>query len=101
MLDYYVELHYVGVESVEIAKKRVAHRVSVGGHGIPEKDIERRYVETFENLNKIISECDRISFYDNTIEFERFAIMEGKDIIVLVNRIPKWFGKVNSNYRGN
>ena len=37
MLGYYVEVHYVGVENVEIAKKRVAHRVSVGGHGIPEK----------------------------------------------------------------
>ena len=94
MLGYYVELHYVGVESVDIAKKRVAHRVSVGGHGIPETDIERRYVETFENLNKIISECDRILFYDNTNKFKRFAIIEGGNTVILVNNIPKWFGKV-------
>ena len=93
-IGYYVELHYVGVESVDIAKERVAHRVAVGGHGIPEEDIERRYVETFENLNKIISECDRISFYDNTNEFERFAIIEGGNIVILVNSIPKWFEKV-------
>ena len=94
MLGYYVELHYVGVENVDIAKKRVAHRVSVGGHGIPEKDIERRYVETFENLNKIITEFDRISFYDNTDEFERFAIIEGGKEVILVNSVPKWFEKV-------
>lgn len=94
VLGYYIELHYIGVESVDIAKKRVAHRVAVGGHGIPEKDIERRYVETFENLNKIISEFDRISFYDNTTEFERFAIIEGGKTVILVNAIPKWFEKV-------
>lgn len=93
-LGYYIELHYIGVDSVEIAKKRVAHRVSVGGHGIPEKDIERRYVETFENLNKIISEFDRISFYDNTTKFERFAVIEGGKTVLLVNSIPKWFEKV-------
>ena len=94
MLGYYVELHYVGVENVDIAKKRVAHRVSVGGHGIPTEDIERRYVETFENLNEIISECDRISFYDNTTEFERFAIFESGKVVVLVNVVPEWFEKI-------
>lgn len=98
-LGYYVELHYIGVENVEIAKKRVAHRVSVGGHGIPEKDIERRYMETFENLNKIISEFDRISFYDNTTEFERFAVVEGGKTVILVKDIPKWFEKVNVKTR--
>jgi len=30
-LGYFVELHYVGVDSVEIAKERVKHRVSQGG----------------------------------------------------------------------
>ena len=91
---YYIEIHYVGVETVEIAKERVAHRVSVGGHGIPEKDIERRYVETFENLNKISSECDRILFYDNTYEFERFAVKEGQNTVILAGHIPEWFAKV-------
>lgn len=94
-LGYYVEVHYVGVENVEIAKKRVAHRVSVGGHGIPEKDIERRYIETFTNLNKIISECDRIAFYDNTTNFERFAILEDKELVTIIKNIPKWFENVN------
>ena len=87
-------LFHVLDELKDIAKKRVAHRVSVGGHGIPEGDIERRYIETFNNLNIIISECDRISFYDNTSEFERFAIIEGGTTVILVNNIPDWFEKV-------
>ena len=96
-LGYFIELHYVGVESVEIAKKRVAHRVSVGGHGIPEKDIERRYIETFENLNKIISDCNRVYFYDNTNIFERFAIVEEGVVVTLVGIAPLWFEKVKCN----
>ena len=42
-LGYFVELHYVGVDNVDIEKERVRHRVQQGGHGIPEADIERRY----------------------------------------------------------
>ena len=79
----------------EIAKKQVAHRVSVGGHGIPERDIKRRYIETFTNLNKIISECDRISFYDNTTNFQRFAILEDKELVMIIKNILKWFENVN------
>ena len=101
-LGYYVEVHYVGVENVEIAKKRVAHRVSVGGHGIPERDIERRYILIFifkvffnTNLNKIIFECDRIAFYDNTTNFQRFAILEDKELVTIIKNIPKWFENVN------
>ena len=37
--------HYVGIESVEIAKQRIAYRVAHGGHGIPDADVERRYIK--------------------------------------------------------
>ena len=36
-LGYFIELHYVGVDSVEVAKDRVKYRVQQGGHGIPER----------------------------------------------------------------
>ena len=55
-LGYFIELHYVGVDSVEIAKQRVAYRVLHGGHGISEKDIEKRYEESFRQLNFIKTE---------------------------------------------
>lgn len=61
---YFIELHYVGVDSVEIAKERVKNRVECGGHGIPDKDIERRYEQSFENLHEILSLCDLTAFYE-------------------------------------
>lgn len=36
-MGYCIELHYVGVDSVDIAKERVKSRVNKGGHGIPWK----------------------------------------------------------------
>ena len=66
---YSIEMHYVGVDCVEIAKKRVAYRVEHGGHGIPEQYIERRYIESLENLPRVLRLCDLASLYDNTEYF--------------------------------
>lgn len=40
--------------------------VNKGGHGIADKDIERRYYESLRNLNDVIEICDEINIYDNT-----------------------------------
>ena len=44
-------MNYVGVKDPKVAKERVKIRVSKGGHGIPNKDIERRYYDSLKNLN--------------------------------------------------
>lgn len=88
---YTIELHYVSVDSAEIAKQRVAERVRRGGHGIPEKDIEKRYKESFQNLKIILQECDLAVFYDNTEEFRRFAIYKNGKLVRLSRNIPEWF----------
>ena len=93
-LGYFIELHYVGVDSVEVAKDRVKYRVQQGGHGIPESDIEKRYEETFERLNCILKECNLIAFYDNTESFRRFAICKNGELVRISHNVPKWFSKV-------
>ena len=45
-----VELIYLALPNVEMAKLRVAERVSHGGHDIPAADIERRFFRSLENL---------------------------------------------------
>lgn len=93
-LNYFIELHYVGVDSVEIAKERVKYRVKNGGHGISEKDIEKRYKETFEQLNTILSECNLIAFYDNTESFRRFAICKNGKLVRTSHKVPSWFSNI-------
>ena len=96
---YFIELHYIGVEGMDIAKKRVAVRVKQGGHGIAEKDIERRYIDTFNNLKTVLPQCDLAAFYDNTIEFHRFAIYKnGKPIRISYN-VPMWYERFVADMR--
>ena len=92
-LGYKIEVHYIGVESIEIAKERIAYRVEHGGHGIPNADVERRYYESFEHLRKIMNICDVVILYDNTEAFNRFAIFHNGEAVMLSKELPDWYDK--------
>lgn len=91
---YKVGVIYVGVDSVDIAKERVLKRVSRGGHGIPEEDIERRYLESFKNLNSIMDKCDFVLLYDNSNEqgFRTVAEYDGEKLKLIggYSPLPHW-----------
>ncbi|MDK2965370.1 zeta toxin family protein [Lacrimispora sp.] len=90
---YSIELYYVGVDTVELAKERIAYRVSKGGHGIPDADVEKRYLETFQNLNQILPMCNLASLYDNTEKFRRIAIYKDGIPVRISHNVPDWFQK--------
>lgn len=94
---YFIELHYIGVENVDIAKERVAARIKQGGHGIAEQDIEKRYIDTFENLKIVLPESDLAAFYDNTIEFRRFAIYKNGKPIRISHNVPMWYERFTAD----
>jgi predicted ABC-type ATPase len=50
---YRVHLIYLWLPSPELAVKRVAERVRLGGHGIPEEVIRRRYERSLNNLFRL------------------------------------------------
>lgn len=90
---YTVEMHYVGVESPDIAIERVHSRVEHGGHGIPDGDVRRRYFESFVQLKGIINQIDLLALYDNTVTFHRFAIYRNGEIVKISHNCPDWFYK--------
>ena len=94
-LGYKIEIHYVGVASVDIAKARIAYRVSQGGHGISDADVERRYKESFNRLKDIVSVCDLVVLYDNTENFNRFAIYREGKLCNLADNRPEWYDALN------
>ena len=91
---FYIVMNYIGVESPDIAKDRVKYRVSQGGHGIPDEDIERRYYESLENLIQIISFCDEINIYDNTYRFKEIIYLKNGSLIWKDNIIPNWSNRL-------
>ncbi|WP_314702139.1 zeta toxin family protein [Campylobacter rectus] len=63
---YFVTLFYVGLDSVELSKRRVAIRAAKNGQAV----LERRYDASFVNLAQLIGVCDEIYFYDNSAPIE-------------------------------
>ena len=88
---YGLEMYYVGVNSVEIAKERVRHRVERGGHGVSDEDIERRYDESIRNMWKVLPLCDKAFIYDNTQVFKRIAIYKNGTCVWKSEEIPEWY----------
>lgn len=93
---YKIILNYIGVDNSEIAKARVDLRVKKGGHGIPHKDIERRYFESLENLTEIMSICDEINIYDNTDIFKLVLCIEKGKLIWKDDILPDWVKSIIS-----
>lgn len=61
-----VELMYLALPSVELAKHRVAERALHGGHDIPLADIERRFFRSLNNfLNEYVLLADQTICYWN------------------------------------
>lgn len=75
---YRVNLLYFWLSSPELAMKRVAERVSKGGHDIPEEIIRRRYTAGINNLFKLfLPVVDYWAVYDNSLA-DRAKIASGR-----------------------
>jgi predicted ABC-type ATPase len=65
---YRIHLIYFWLESADLAIARVADRVRLGGHGIPEATIRRRYVRSIRNFFQLYrSAVNSWQLYDNSV----------------------------------
>jgi predicted ABC-type ATPase len=64
---YAFRLHFLWLPSPEMALLRVAERVRLGGHSVPEATVRRRYFSGLANFfNLYMPLADRWSFFDNS-----------------------------------
>ncbi len=63
---YGITFFFVYLNSAELAKSRVALRVSKGGHNIPDEVITRRYSKGINNFSKYALLADDWYLYDNS-----------------------------------
>lgn len=64
---YRVEIVFLWLPSVELAKARVAARVLQGGHSVSDSDIERRFVRGWKNFRQVYAGlADSWSVFDNS-----------------------------------
>jgi predicted ABC-type ATPase len=64
---YVVHLVYLWLDSADLAVARVAERVRMGGHGVPEETIRRRYERSLANFFRSYRPlATSWEFYDNS-----------------------------------
>lgn len=63
-----IVLVYIGTERVEINLGRICDRVIAGGHNVPEADVRRRYLRSFQNLATAIRRADHTILFDNSTD---------------------------------
>ena len=68
---YRVILVFVGLNAVTVTKNRVRIRSRSGGHAIPVRDQERRFLRSFDNAPRVAVIADEAYFLDNVSEQPR------------------------------
>lgn len=86
-----IVLVYIGTENVEINLARIRDRVLAGGHDVPEADVRRRYVRSFQHLPIAVRRADHIILFDNSLEvgYQPVAILGTSDS-QWFEPIPRW-----------
>ena len=66
-LFYAIHVFFLWIPDVKLSLARVASRVKMGGHGIPEKDVRRRFHRGLKNFFKFYHRvCDSWMIFDNS-----------------------------------
>lgn len=90
-VGYTVNLYFVGVDDIDTAIARVHKRVLMGGHGISDNVIRKRFEKMPKNLSNLLPLCDNAFFYDNTLKFRQIAIIQNNRFLDADRELPKWF----------
>lgn len=87
----FVRLFFVGTNHPSINASRIAHRVLEGGLDVPITKIISRYSKSVANRISLSKSVDRLSVYDNSIDYEKpkllFRTKNGK--------IEKFYTEIN------
>ena len=97
---YYIRLYYVGLDTVEESKRRIANRVARGGHDINAEDVDRRFAQRFDAIKEILPYCDEAAFYDNDNGFVQVATYRNGQLILEGDCRPSWILDLEKYQKG-
>lgn len=87
-------LYFICTVNPVINIERIAQRIQLGGHAVPEEKIQKRYFESLGLLSSVIPLCHRVFLFDNSSEQRSIdpvaEIDENKDLIIHTDQLPWW-----------
>jgi len=91
--DFTVVLCFIGISGPETSERRVAQRVTEGGHDVPTDKLTTRFPRTLENLRRSIRELPNVLVFDNddlNDPYRLIATFESGQLIESAANVPPW-----------
>jgi predicted ABC-type ATPase len=92
LAGYFIRFFFVGTDDPAINARRIAFRVSEGGHDVPITKIISRYGKSMANCCVAVRIADRAYLYDNSVDYAEpkllFRVSDG--------RLAKVYTEVNA-----
>lgn len=88
-----VALCFIGIASPETSDRRVAMRVSQGGHNVPFEKLVTRFPRTLANLKAAMKDLPYVIIFDNEgldYPFKCVAVFESGKATFLSKLPPVW-----------
>ena len=87
---YRIFLFFLWAPDAHLSLARIKHRVSKGGHDVPEKDVRRRFQRSLDNFQLIYKDkVDNWMFFDNSTE-KPHLIVSSSDGKLSIEDKPKY-----------
>lgn len=91
---YIINLIYIGLENLDLAKKRVLKRVQKGGHGVEAGYIESRYKCAKDNLLQVYKFFNNVEIYDNSYKNFQLVAKISEGNVIQKNNCCSWGDKI-------
>jgi len=99
---YHLITLFVTTRDVSINIRRVAARVAVGGHNVPEEKIRKRYLGSMMNLGKLLLVSDELIVFDNSEESDTLdtakQILHNGSKGLYVNEFCPWIQELTAEW---
>ncbi len=93
----HIRIFYIGLSSVELHIERVRHRVSQGGHDIPEAKIHERFTRSRHNMMILLPGCAEVQVYDNSAPIcggkpgiKKLFVVKDGSVCIEKQELPTW-----------
>ncbi|SHF00914.1 Predicted ABC-type ATPase [Seinonella peptonophila] len=91
--EFHTILCFVALDDEAMCVDRVASRVELGGHNVPEDIIRKNYRDSFVGLSKCIPFVDELFLYNNSHHLELVLAAEKQKAIFQHSAAPPWVEK--------
>jgi predicted ABC-type ATPase len=98
-LGYQSHLVFLALPNPEVPLARVAHRVTLGGHSVPEEVVRRRFAAGLKNFFRLYREAvSSWLFYDNTAPGQPVGLAKGAGLTQIKVIDERMFGRFAEAY---